>query len=217
MSRTKPSTRLASVAEPIEPSAPITCRSTAGVSLTLKSSPNYGRLRESHTRRQRIPRALIRRPSGPGALRVPRPARRRPSGPEPCESHGQRVADRRARSPAKSHGQRVADRRAPEPCEVPRPARRRPSGPGALRRGPDGTYKGGQVANTKSAMKRIRQSETRRVRNRTIRSQVRTAVKTARAAGGDALRTAVADAIRALDKAAPKGVVHRNAVARKKA
>src|SRR5438105_15727407 len=168
MSRTKPSTRLASVAEPIEPSAPITCRSTAGVSLTLKSSPNYGRLRESHTRRQRIPRALIRRPSGPGALRVPRPARRRPSGP------------------------------------------------GALRRGPDGTYKGGQVANTKSAMKRIRQSETRRVRNRTIRSQVRTAVKTARAAGGDALRTAVADAIRALDKAVTKGVVHRNTAARKK-
>jgi len=36
------------------------------------------------------------------------------------------------------------------------------------------------VANTKSAMKRIRTSEKRRVRNRTIRSQVRTAVKTAR-------------------------------------
>jgi len=72
------------------------------------------------------------------------------------------------------------------------------------------------VANTKSAMKRIRQSETRRVRNRTIRSQVRTAVKTARAAGGDALRTAVADAIRALDKAVTKGVVHHNTAARKK-
>ena len=72
------------------------------------------------------------------------------------------------------------------------------------------------MANTKSAMKRMRQSETRRVRNRTIRSQVRTAVKTARAAGGDALRTAVADAIRALDKAVTKGVIHRNTAARKK-
>ena len=72
------------------------------------------------------------------------------------------------------------------------------------------------MANTKSAMKRIRQSEKRRVRNRTIRSQVRTAVKTARTAGGDALRTAVADAIRALDKAVTKGVVHRNTAARKK-
>jgi small subunit ribosomal protein S20 len=72
------------------------------------------------------------------------------------------------------------------------------------------------VANTKSAIKRIRTSEKRRVRNRTIRSQVRTAVKIARAAGGDALRTAVADAIRALDKAVTKGVVHRNTAARKK-
>jgi small subunit ribosomal protein S20 len=72
------------------------------------------------------------------------------------------------------------------------------------------------VANTKSAIKRIRQSEKRRVRNRTIRSQVRTAVKTARGAGGDALRTAVAEAIRALDKAVTKGVVHRNTAARKK-
>jgi small subunit ribosomal protein S20 len=72
------------------------------------------------------------------------------------------------------------------------------------------------VANTKSAMKRMRQSEKRRVRNRTIRSQVRTAVKTARTAGGEALRTAVADAIRALDKAVTKGVVHRNTAARKK-
>lgn len=72
------------------------------------------------------------------------------------------------------------------------------------------------MANTKSAMKRIRQSEKRRVRNRTIRSQVRTAVKTARTAGGDALRTAVADAIRELDKAVTKGVVHPNTAARKK-
>ncbi len=68
------------------------------------------------------------------------------------------------------------------------------------------------MANTKSAMKRIRQSEKRRVRNRTIRSQVRTAVKTARTAGGDA----IAEAIRALDRAVTKGVVHRNTAARKK-
>ena len=72
------------------------------------------------------------------------------------------------------------------------------------------------MANTKSAMKRIRQSEKRRVRNRTIRSQVRTAVKTARSAGADALRTAVADAIRSLDRAVTKGVIHRNTAARKK-
>ena len=57
------------------------------------------------------------------------------------------------------------------------------------------------MANTKSAIKRIRTNERRRVRNRTIRSHV---------------RTAVADAIRALDKAVTKGVVHRNTAARKK-
>jgi small subunit ribosomal protein S20 len=73
-----------------------------------------------------------------------------------------------------------------------------------------------QVANTKSAIKRIRQNERRRLRNRTIRSQVRGVVKTARATGGGELRTAIADAIRALDKAVTKGVIHRNTAARKK-
>lgn len=73
------------------------------------------------------------------------------------------------------------------------------------------------MANTKSAMKRMRQSEQRRLRNRTIRSKIRTAVKTARAASqGEELTTAVLDAIRALDKAATKGVIHRNTAARKK-
>jgi small subunit ribosomal protein S20 len=73
-----------------------------------------------------------------------------------------------------------------------------------------------QVANTKSSIKRIRQNETRRLRNRTIRSQVRTAVKTARTTAGSDQRAAIADAIRALDKAVTKGVIHRNTAARKK-
>ena len=72
------------------------------------------------------------------------------------------------------------------------------------------------MANTKSAIKRMRQSERRRVRNRTIRSQVRTAIKTARTAGAETLPTAVAEAIRTLDRAVTKGVVHRNTAARKK-
>jgi small subunit ribosomal protein S20 len=75
------------------------------------------------------------------------------------------------------------------------------------------------VANTKSAIKRMRQSEKRRLRNRTVRSRVRTALKTARTAvatpGGDA-RAAVLEAIRTLDKAVTKGVIHRNTAARKK-
>ena len=75
------------------------------------------------------------------------------------------------------------------------------------------------MANTKSAIKRMRQSETRRARNRMIRSKVRTAVKIARTAvAGPApeARSAVLDAIRTLDKAVTKGVLHRNTAARKK-
>ena len=75
------------------------------------------------------------------------------------------------------------------------------------------------MANTSSALKRMRQNERRRLRNRTVRSKVRTAVKSARTtlgSGGSDVRTAVADAIRALDKAVSKGVIHRNTAARKK-
>jgi small subunit ribosomal protein S20 len=75
------------------------------------------------------------------------------------------------------------------------------------------------VANTKSAIKRMRQSENRRLRNRIVRTRVRTALKTARATvatpGSDA-REAVLHAIRTLDKAVTKGVIHRNTAARKK-
>jgi small subunit ribosomal protein S20 len=72
------------------------------------------------------------------------------------------------------------------------------------------------VANTKSAVKRIRQNERRRVRNRAVRSQVSSALKEARAAQGAEQRTSIAEAIRALDKAVTKGVIHRNTAARKK-
>jgi small subunit ribosomal protein S20 len=75
------------------------------------------------------------------------------------------------------------------------------------------------LANTPSAIKRIRQNERRRLRNRGVRSKLRTAVKTARtalgASGTDA-RAVVSEAMRALDKAVTKGVVHRNTAARKK-
>ena len=75
------------------------------------------------------------------------------------------------------------------------------------------------MANTKSAIKRMRQNEKRRLRNRAIRSRVRTAVKTARAAlgtSGAETAPAVVEAIRTLDKAVTKGVLHRNTAARKK-
>jgi small subunit ribosomal protein S20 len=75
------------------------------------------------------------------------------------------------------------------------------------------------VANTKSAMKAMRQSERRRLRNRSIRSRVRSTIKTAREAvgtpGTDA-QASVHEAIRTLDRAVTKGVIHANTAARKK-
>jgi small subunit ribosomal protein S20 len=75
------------------------------------------------------------------------------------------------------------------------------------------------VANTKSGVKRMRQNERRRIRNRALRSKLRTTVKTARTAvsqPGTERAVAVAEAIRALDKAVTKGVIHRNTADRKK-
>jgi small subunit ribosomal protein S20 len=75
------------------------------------------------------------------------------------------------------------------------------------------------VANIRSAEKRMRQSERRRLRNREVRARVRSAVRAAREgleqkapAAGESLRAA----IRLLDKAVTKGVIHRNTAARKK-
>ena len=72
------------------------------------------------------------------------------------------------------------------------------------------------MANTKSAIKRIRQNERRRLRNRAMRSKIRGTVKAARAAEGTARASVVLEAIRLLDKAVSKGVLHRNTAARKK-
>ena len=76
------------------------------------------------------------------------------------------------------------------------------------------------MANIASQIKRNRQSERARVRNKAVRSSVKTAMKKFRAAAeaGDA---SAADlykaAARQLDKAASKGVVHANFAANKKA
>jgi small subunit ribosomal protein S20 len=78
------------------------------------------------------------------------------------------------------------------------------------------------VANTKSAIKRIKVSEKKRLRNRPIRSTARTFVKNARKAvdAGDvqAPQTleALQQALSYLDRAASKGVIHKNNAARRK-
>ena len=76
------------------------------------------------------------------------------------------------------------------------------------------------MANIKSAIKRNRQNEKRRVRNRIFRGQARTSIKKAHTAlaSGDAAasREATLEAISALDTAAEKGVIHKNNAARRK-
>lgn len=69
-------------------------------------------------------------------------------------------------------------------------------------------------------MKRLRQAEKRRFRNRVVRSRVRTFVKKTHqliAAGRlDEAQEMARQAASALDKAAGKGVIHRNNAARHK-
>ena len=76
------------------------------------------------------------------------------------------------------------------------------------------------MANIKSAIKRNKQNEKKRVRNRVFRGRARTYVRKARLsiAGGEVqdARQATLEAISALDKAAEKGIIHKNNAARRK-
>jgi small subunit ribosomal protein S20 len=76
------------------------------------------------------------------------------------------------------------------------------------------------VANIKSQIKRIRTNEQARLRNKSVKSSLKTAVRRFREAAdsGDreAAQTALRTAARQLDKAASKGVIHANQAANKK-
>lgn len=78
------------------------------------------------------------------------------------------------------------------------------------------------MPNIKSAIKRVRVSERRRLRNRAVRSSVRTYVKAAEkqvaspASAAPETAAAIARALQELDAAASKGVLHRNNAARRK-
>lgn len=76
------------------------------------------------------------------------------------------------------------------------------------------------MANIKSAKKRIKVTETKTLRNKMIKSSLKTAIKkfeVAVAAGNKEESTAAfAGAVKALDMATTKGVVHKNMAARKK-
>ena len=76
------------------------------------------------------------------------------------------------------------------------------------------------MANIKSQIKRNKQNEKRRVRNRVARGSTRTFVKRARlaieAGEKESALEATQIAISALDKAAEKGIIHKNNAARRK-
>ncbi len=75
------------------------------------------------------------------------------------------------------------------------------------------------MANTKSALKRIRSGERKRARNKPVRTALKTFVRSAVTqinSGAEESAEAVVRAISALDKAASKGIIHRNQAARRK-
>jgi len=81
-------------------------------------------------------------------------------------------------------------------------------------------FGGKTLANIKSAIKRNKQNEKRRQRNRVFRGRARTYLKKVdtASAGNDlsSAQDAAREAISALDKAAEKGVLHKNNAARRK-
>jgi small subunit ribosomal protein S20 len=76
------------------------------------------------------------------------------------------------------------------------------------------------VANIKSQIKRNRQNEKRRLRNKSVKSSLKTAVRKFHegVAAGDADNAAalLREASRKLDKAVSKGVIHKNQAANRK-
>lgn len=75
------------------------------------------------------------------------------------------------------------------------------------------------MANSRSAEKRMRVNETNRARNKAAKSSLRTTLRRYEAALEQDPANAPAllkTAVQALDKAAAKGIIHKNAAARKK-
>jgi small subunit ribosomal protein S20 len=70
------------------------------------------------------------------------------------------------------------------------------------------------VPNIESAKKNLRKSQAAAIRNRAQRSELRTALKKAKS--GEATEAARETAVRLLDRAARKGLIHKNTAARHK-
>lgn len=76
------------------------------------------------------------------------------------------------------------------------------------------------MANIKSQIKRNKQNEKARMRNKSVKSSLRTAVRKFREAAdsgdSEAASVAMRAACRGLDKAASRGVIHKNQAANRK-
>jgi small subunit ribosomal protein S20 len=76
------------------------------------------------------------------------------------------------------------------------------------------------VANIKSQIKRNKQNEKARLRNKAVKSELKTEIRKFREAAesgdADATNSALRSASRKLDKAASKGVIHKNQAANRK-
>lgn len=76
------------------------------------------------------------------------------------------------------------------------------------------------MPNIKSAIKRVKTSEESKAHNATVKSSMRTSVKKVEAAivnnDAAAAKESYTEAMKKLDKAASKGLIHKNAAARKK-
>lgn len=73
------------------------------------------------------------------------------------------------------------------------------------------------MANTKSAAKRSRQTAKRSLRNRSVLTRLRKMHRGVAAATGEKDEKSVRALISAVDKAAKRGIIHRNAAKRRKA
>jgi small subunit ribosomal protein S20 len=77
------------------------------------------------------------------------------------------------------------------------------------------------VANIKSQIKRNRQNEAARLRNKAVKSELKTAVRSFREAAesgdADTTNSLLRSASKLLDKAASKGIIHKNQAANRKA
>ena len=75
------------------------------------------------------------------------------------------------------------------------------------------------MANIKSQIKRNRTNEAARLRNKAAKSEIKTRIKTAVAAAAGGTETSADDlrvAVKRLDKAAARGIIHKNQASKRK-